>query len=370
MNIKYRLKDCILRNFFKLNNNGAHKLSAGKLFRFCFKALMIYFSLKVVVTQISFLSRHKIIYNKNNPLNEILIKSILPIDYKPTLYLPSCLMQMIYNEKQAKKPVEYQRQYVATHDLGVISLDWVVTENTKGNPLNYENLENDEKALIILHGLTGGSEANYIRDIIVEFSKIEKLKIVVVNYRGVSDSPLLTPYAYHFGDYTDLKTALEYIRERYPHLRTYALGTSMGANIFSNLLANCSEFNSYIKGFISVSNPFNAYEIEKRNRHGLLNYFLLKNKKEYLLKHKEAFEQIFDISKLMNFRLYRDLDEALTCRIYGFNSADEFYHKASCHSKLHKLKVPSIFFNSRDDKLSPIDSINMKTCNFFNFLLY
>jgi len=362
MKFYLKTKNFLEKLFYISGKKPSEKLSFKKMIKTSFKAILFYQILKRGFSQIY--CSHEINFNKQSLLNNYLVKSILPIDYKPTIYMLTCLSQMIYNENQQKKQINYKRQYVATHDLGVISLDWVVTKSTQSDPLKYENLEKDDKLLVIMHGLTGGSESNYIRDIIAKLSEVEKLKIVVVNYRGISDSPLLTPFTYHIGYYNDLLTAMEFIRERYPDLRCYALGTSMGANLFCKLLANHHEYDNYIKGFINISNPFNAFEVEKRNRNGVLDYFLAKRKVSYLEEHKYAFDDFFDYEKLKLIKNYRDYDMHFTCKIFGFETVEDYYHKCSCYHELNHIKIPTIFFNSKNDKMSPIDSIDKKTCNF------
>ncbi len=349
------------KDIFNLKNKIPPKeLSLRKIFKLSIKTFIFYQSFKLIISQLY--CEHEIHFNEINTLNKHLIQSILPIDYKPTIYLTHCFSQMIYNENQEKKKVNYKRQYVATDDLGVISLDWVITKNTKSDPLKYENLENDDKLIVIMHGLTGGSESNYIRDIVSKLSEIDKTKVVVVNYRGVSNSPLLTPFTYHIGYYRDLVTALEFIIERYPNLRCYALGTSMGANLFCKLLANHHEYDSYIKGFVNISNPFNALEIEKRNRNGILDYFLAKYKITYMLQHKHALEDFFDYDLIKSIKNYRDYDINFTCKNFGFDTVEDYYHKSSCFYELKDIKIPSIFFNAKNDKLSPIDIMDMNIC--------
>lgn len=361
MNFFSNIKSIFQKLIYISGKKPSEKLSFKKALKFTFKTILLYQAFKITLSQIH--SSHEVHFNSLNKLNQDLLNSMLPIDYKPSFYMLSCLAQMAFNERQTKKVVEYKRQYVATHDLGVISLDWVLTPKTLSNPLNYENLEKDDKLLVIMHGLTGGSEANYIRDIVEKFCEVERLKIVVVNYRGISESPLLTPFTYHIGYYHDLLTAMEFIREKYPDLRCYALGTSMGANIFCKLLANHHEFDDYIKGFINVSNPFNAFEVEKRNRNGVLDYFLSKRKIAYVQEHKYAFDGFFDYDKLKTIKNFRDYDLLFTCKIFGFDTVEDYYRNSSCYGDLHRIKVPTVFFNSKNDKMSPIDSLDMKICN-------
>lgn len=297
----------------------------------------------------------------NTDKNRKLIDALLPIDYHPCLFMPNCLSQMIYNEIKSSPNVIYKREYIKTHDDALISLDWV----DDGIISNEKNIRDDfkkySKILVILHGLTGGSESSYIREIVDEYKKLNSFKIVVVNYRGINETPLVTPAIYHAGYTEDINTAMKHIKRMYPNLRCYALGTSMGANIFTKLFANTDEFNEYVKGFISISNPFNCYEVEKRNRGTILDFFLIQRQIKYVEKHQSVLKQIVDIEKLALINNYRDFDDLVTLKMFeSFENVDDYYIKSSSYKDVENLQIPSLFFNSKDDKLSPIDTLDLE----------
>ncbi len=228
-----------------------------------------------------------------NERNNYLVNQLLPIDYRPTFYLPTCLAQMIFNEIKSHPVVKYKREPLETHDQGMISLDWLENEHSD---------QKKSKLLVILHGLTGGSESSYIKEIAETFGKKPEFQVVVVNYRGINNTPLLTPNIYHAGYYEDIYTAMKYLKSKYQHLRCYTIGTSMGANCFTKLFANHDDFNEWVKGFVSVSNPLNNHEVERRNRDGILDYFLIKRQKNYVIKHKDVLKDV--IGK--NFFIFRN----------------------------------------------------------------
>ena len=64
------------------------------------------------------------------------------------------------------------------------------------------------------------------------------------------------------------------------------LGVSMGANMLTKFLAEDHSFDSKIQCFISVSNPFNMIEIEKKIRGGLIDYGIKNNLVNMVKKHK------------------------------------------------------------------------------------
>ena len=105
----------------KLSSNFKKNLISNLSFKNIIKISLSYFSIKLILTQISKKSDYELIFS-NTKLNNYLTKSILPIDYTPTIYMPGCLLQMLYNETSVSyQEVKYHRQYVATNDLGVVS---------------------------------------------------------------------------------------------------------------------------------------------------------------------------------------------------------------------------------------------------------
>lgn len=58
---------------------------------------------------------------------------------------------------------------------------------------------------------------------------------------------------------------------------------------------------------------------------------------------------------------YRDFDEIVTLKLFKFETVDDYYKESSCLHDIQHLKVPTIFFNSKNDKLSPVDTIDLET---------
>ena len=67
------------------------------------------------------------------------------------------------------------------------------------------------------------------------------------------------------------------------------------------------------------------------------------------------------MAKLTALGNYRDFDKLVTCKIFGFETVEEYYIKTSSHKDIEHLKIPSIFFNATNDKLSPSDTIDLDT---------
>ncbi len=248
------------KNLFKIITNGSLAL------------IGLYYTYRVITNYLGY----EFIYANYKPLNQFIVNKLSPIRYIECPILPSCLLQMIYNEIKNSPNITYEREYLAMPDDGCVALDWV------------KEGRSPEKTLVLLHGLTGGSESTYIREIVDEFIHYSDYQIVVVNYRGISGSPLLNTGIYHAGYTDDFASVMNHLRNSLPDTTCYLMGTSMGANIITKFIANHYEFNNYIKGFVSISNPLNNYEVEKRNRGFVLDKFILRRQVNYIKKHHDV----------------------------------------------------------------------------------
>lgn len=237
----------------------------------------IYIALAYMIFKsLPFNTKVRLIY-KETEENKLLLNTMKNKEYKPTFYLPGFYFQHIFHKLYPPRPkLNFKREYIKTLDRALLSLDWALNDSCN---------EDESKLFVVFHGLTGGTEAGYLREMIRTFLKHGGYKIVVVHNRGINDTPLFTPYTFHAAYYLDFLHAMKVIQKRYPDKECYTLGISMGANIFSKLLAQESCLNNYIKAFISISNPFNLLIGEKRNRGSLVDYTMRKALILYVDKH-------------------------------------------------------------------------------------
>lgn len=128
-------------------------------------------------------------------------------------------------------------------DGGLVTLDWAA----KNDP-RCKNL------VIILHGLTGGSDEDYLQDLIVELTRL-KYNSVVMNYRGCASSPVITPQLYSGGFTEDIRGCINHILNRDPSTRIFGVGYSLGANILTKYVGE-EGVKCKLIGFASVAGPY------------------------------------------------------------------------------------------------------------------
>lgn len=80
--------------------------------------------------------------------------------------------------------IKLRRECLRTKDDGSVSLDWV--------PGDDRVLPADSPLLILLPGLTGGSDDSYVRHMLIR-ARNRGWRVVVFNSRGCGGSPVTTP---------------------------------------------------------------------------------------------------------------------------------------------------------------------------------
>lgn len=117
------------------------------------------------------------LFSKFNSLNSLLnSRNVDSSVYKPTPYLAHPFLQSIYNISEPLLPYEFDREKIYFDDGGHISLDWCAKKIDNPNP----------PILFIMHGLTGGSEMNYIKALMSEAAN-DGYKSVCLNSRGINN---------------------------------------------------------------------------------------------------------------------------------------------------------------------------------------
>ena len=244
--------------------------------------------------------------------------------------------------------VPFDRENVKLPDGGQIALDWgPVHKSYEGKDMNKMRI------LVITHGLTGGSETNYIRHAVLNASRYG-FRPVVYHNRGIN-SELLTNKYHNHGDIDDIQHILKYLAKNYPEAVIYGMGISMGANLITNY-AGEMKTASVLKGFVSISNPYDLYEcsknIEKRSR-TLYNYTMTAGFVRNLKKNIEHLKlnSHIDIQAALKSKKTRDYDEYVTRRLFGFGTVEDYYKSIGCLNRVRNITIPALFIHSLDDPI-------------------
>lgn len=245
--------------------------------------------------------------------------------------------------------VRLKRECLRTQDDGTVTLDWVSGDA--------RNLPDNSPILLLLPGLSGGSQDAYVRHMLVR-ARNRGWRVVVFNSRGCADSPVTTPQMYSASFLGDLDEVVNHVTTRYPKANLYGTGWSMGANILVQYLGKEPGARRF-SGAVSMCNPFNLVMSDEDICKGfskIYNQSLGKALGGILKKHLPLFEDIggeYNIQLAANAETIRDYDEGLTRVSFGFKSVDEYLQKSCSADHIKNVQTPLLCIQARNDPIAP-----------------
>ncbi|XP_011494643.1 PREDICTED: abhydrolase domain-containing protein 3-like [Ceratosolen solmsi marchali] len=282
---------------------------------------------------------------------------ILKSKFWPTLWCFESRAQTIFASvirARILPHVKYRREILTLSDGGEVALDWAEENSNAMSPI-----------VIILPGLTGASQAEYIK-CLVYGAKNSGMKCVIFNYRGMGGVKIKTPKLYCASSCEDLAEVIDHVKKLNPHISVAATGISMGGLLLGNYLAQYGR-NAIgkLKAALIISVPMNIFEatksIEKPFLNLMLNKYLCDNLQRILKSHvvDKVFPEL-DLKEVYKSKTVREFDENFTSRHFGYRDAYHYYSKATLHNKLHLVEVPLLCLSAADDPFQPLQAIPLK----------
>jgi predicted alpha/beta-fold hydrolase len=150
-------------------------------------------------------------------------------------------------------------------DGGVVALD---SENLPPS----ERLPADAPVLILLPGLTGGSEDSYVQHAVVH-ARAAGIRAVVFNSRGTSESPLTTAQFYSASFTEDLRCVVRHVASGVEgNVPIFAAGWSLGANILTRYLGEEGD-GTPLAAAVAMCNPFDLPRADANFQRGFCKFY-------------------------------------------------------------------------------------------------
>ncbi|KAK9053084.1 hypothetical protein SSX86_029714 [Deinandra increscens subsp. villosa] len=245
--------------------------------------------------------------------------------------------------------VKLKRECLRTEDDGTVTLDWVSGDAG--------SLPGNSPILLLLPGLSGGSDDSYVRHMLVR-ARNKGWRVVVFNSRGCADSPVTTPQMYSASFLGDLDAVVNHVGSRYPKANLYGVGWSMGANILVQYLGKEAGARR-LSGAVSMCNPFDLVMSDEdlcKGFNRIYNSSLAKALSGILKKHLMLFEDIggdYNIPLAANAQTIRDYDEGLTRVSFGFKSVDEYLQNSCSANYIKYVRTPLLCIQAKNDPIAP-----------------
>ncbi|XP_067631455.1 protein ABHD1 isoform X2 [Eurosta solidaginis] len=250
--------------------------------------------------------------------------------------------------------INYKREILTLNDGGEVALDWLV-----------ENCSDNAPCIIILPGLTGASQAEYIK-CLVRAAINAGMRVVVFNNRGLGGIELKTPRLYCASNCEDLSEVVRHVHKTLPaQCKLGATGISMGGLILGNYLVRHSdEARQYLSAAKIISVPWDVHKgtasIEKPILNSLLGRHLASSLCRTLEKCQIYKDQDIDLDRILSCKTIKEFDALFTSKQFGYAHVDDYYSDATLHNKLHYISVPLLCLSAADDPFQPLDAIPIK----------
>jgi hypothetical protein len=212
-------------------------------------------------------------------------------------------------------------------------------------------------ALILFHGLEGGSLSRYAQAIAHHF-RARGWIVVIAHFRGCSGTPNRLARAYYSGDSADVEFMLQTVRSRVPHAKWHAAGVSLGGNALLKYLGEQGSQVCWLAACAGVSVPLDltaGAQCLSRGvwgRHIYTPYFL-KTMKRKVLEKARRFPGTIDDERIRHARDLHEFDDAYTAPMHGFRNANDYWHRASSKPWLASVAVPTLVLNACNDPFFP-----------------
>ena len=213
--------------------------------------------------------------------------------------------------------------------------------------------------VLALHGLEGSSSAHYMRGV-ADKALRAGFNAVLLNQRNCGGTEHLGPGLYHSGLMEDAAFVIRELTRTEHITRVVAAGYSLGGNLALRLAGTESPRTlPALKGVCAVS-PVMELEscvraLERRSNF-LYQWNFVRNLKNRMRRKAECFPDRFDLGRLDRIRSVRQFDAAYTAPFFGFDSAEDYYHRAASLRVIDRVEVPALIMTAADDPFVPAES--------------
>jgi predicted alpha/beta-fold hydrolase len=276
--------------------------------------------------------------------------------YVATPWLPGPHLNTLWAGLARGSPhVTYQRVLLPLGDGGAVALDWSQMP-CRGQPV-----------VVLLHGLTGGSEERYIQWMVRACEERLGAACVVMNARGCSTSTLLTPQCFSAAWTHDIRCAVSYVRRVVGDAPVFAVGFSLGAGILAKFVAEDGDrcqLTAAVSCCASFDHRRSTQLLESTPIRQTYNAHLAGCLKRFFLRHAHQFAaaEWLDPARIAAARTIREFDAATIVPMFGFRDVWHYYDEATTAGRLQDVRIPMLLLNAADDPVCataglPLDAV-------------
>lgn len=214
--------------------------------------------------------------------------------------------------------------------------------------------QKDKRALtlIVVHGLEGSSESQYMLGI-ARNGLTAGMNVIRMNQRNCGGMDHCAPTLYNSSRSTDVAAVAQHLVDHDQVPGFVLAGFSMGGNLVLKLAGEWgSDGPRQFRGVAAVCPAINlaagADALHEPANRIYEYYFLWQLFRRYRRKAK-LFPANFDISRLRGVRTLREFDDRITAYYCGFSGADDYYARASGANVIDRVAKPAVIIYALND---------------------
>jgi uncharacterized protein len=218
----------------------------------------------------------------------------------------------------------------------------------------------DQPVLVLVHGLEGSSDSNYMKGI-AEKAWGRGFHVVRLNQRNCGGTEQLTPTLYNSGMSGDYRAVLEELAGEDGFEKIFFSGYSMGGNLVTKMAGELgAKAPTQLRGVCGVCPALDlsacADALEKKENYFYQRHFVNKLMERYSRK-AELFPERYAKNGFGPIQTVREFDDAITAPQFGYRDAQEYYEAASAKRVIGEVRVPILAITAEDDPFVPYEAI-------------
>ena len=213
--------------------------------------------------------------------------------------------------------------------------------------------------IVILHGLEGSCDSNYVRGI-ADKAWERGFHAVRINQRNCGGTERLTPTLYNSGLSGDYRAILlELMAEGFTQI--YFAGYSMGGNLVTKMAGEWGAAPpAELRGVCAVCPALDlsacADALEEAENYLYQRHFVKGLMTRYRRK-AELFPERYSQNGFGAIRTVREFDDSITAPQFGYKDAEDYYEDAGAKRVVEQVTVPTLMITAKDDPFVPYEAI-------------
>lgn len=210
-----------------------------------------------------------------------------------------------------------------------------------------------DKLVILSHGLEGSANATYIQGMARALSA-DGWDVLAWNCRSCSGEMNRLKRFYHSGVSDDLKAVVDHALTVHHATEVALIGFSLGGNVTLKYLGEeCDRVSKRLIAGVAFSVPCDLASSSKElgkwlNRKLYMRQFISSLIRKVEMK-SQSMDLGLDLSGLSGIKTFKDFDDRFTAPLHGFESAEDYWERASSRPLLTKIRIPTLLAQAAND---------------------